>query len=184
MTKDLADRTRDIEWPAEFEPEHADWFSHNELYIEATPERVWHELTAAPTWPRWYPLCDAFEIDGGAPHLYPGAHFVWTTFGLTVDGTVVQYELPTRLSWTGYAPGTEPTFYHVWTLSRSGSGCVAAYDEAGRGPVAISMRDADEADMHRGHDLLLAGLRWAAESPTSPAGPPDRHSVDGHRPGA
>jgi hypothetical protein len=40
MSRDLANRSRDIHWPEGFSPDQADLFSHNELRIEASCERV------------------------------------------------------------------------------------------------------------------------------------------------
>ncbi|MFJ8749966.1 SRPBCC family protein [Streptomyces sp. NPDC102441] len=165
MTRDLRNRSAELDWPPEFEPEQADWFSHNEAFVNAPVSRVWDELTATPNWPTWYPLCDAFEIDEGARYLHSTAHFRWTTFGLTIEGDVVLFEPMRRISWNGYAAGTDPTFFHQWLLTPVEGGCHAVYDEAGNGTVALAMRNADEADMHRGHELLLAGLRWASERP-------------------
>jgi hypothetical protein len=36
-------------------------------------------------------------------------------------------------------------------------------DEVAKGKDAVHLREMDESLMHRGHDLWLATLKWAAE---------------------
>ena len=55
MKDDLANRSTDIHWPPGFDPLKADLFSHNELFIKASCERVWQHIIEAPKWPQWYP---------------------------------------------------------------------------------------------------------------------------------
>ena len=55
MKDDLAHRSRDIHWPAGFEPEKADLFAHDDLIIKASCERVWTHIIQASRWPTWYP---------------------------------------------------------------------------------------------------------------------------------
>ncbi|TMB09896.1 MAG: hypothetical protein E6J65_28465, partial [Deltaproteobacteria bacterium] len=61
-----------------------------------------------------------------------------------------------RIGWYGCAPGSGPTFYHTWYLSRRGNGCLVVTDEVGNGRDAANLRQTDEGLMHRGHDLWLA----------------------------
>jgi hypothetical protein len=56
MKEDLVNRSPDIHWPQGFDPTEADLFSHNELLINATCERVWQHIIDATKWPDWYPI--------------------------------------------------------------------------------------------------------------------------------
>ena len=165
MDDDLANRSPNIHWPAGFDPRQADLFSHNELFINATCERVWQRIIEAPKWPGWYPNAKDVRIasDGGSV-LKEGSAFRWSTFGLTIESRVNEFVPFSRIGWFGYAPGTQPTFYHTWYLEPRGKGCQVATDEVGNGPDAANLRKHDEGLMHRGHDLWLATLRWVAES--------------------
>jgi hypothetical protein len=69
-----------------------------------------------------------------------------------------------KTSWYGYAPGTQPSFYHSWYLQPKGSRCHVVMDEAGIGKDVAALRQSDETLMHRGHDLWLATLKWVAEA--------------------
>jgi hypothetical protein len=96
--------------------------------------------------------------------LKDGIAFRWTTFGLPLESKIREFVPFTRIGWYGYAPGTEPTFYHTWYLTGRGNGCQVVTDEVGNGPDAANLRQTDEGLMHRGHDLWLATLRWVAEN--------------------
>jgi hypothetical protein len=65
MKQDLADREKDIHWPAGFNPSQADLFSHNALLINASCERIWGHIVDATKWPQWYPNSKDVRMDGG-----------------------------------------------------------------------------------------------------------------------
>ena len=162
MKDDLAKRSRDIHWPTGFDPEKADLFAHNELVIHAPCERVWQPIIDATKWPEWYPNAKAVQVMNGTV-LGQGSVFRWTTFGLAIESKVNEFVPYTRIGWYGYAPGTEPTFYHTWFLTETGDGCSVVTDEVGIGKDAAHLRETDEGLMHRGHDLWLATLKWMSE---------------------
>lgn len=163
MKRDLANRERDIHWPEGFDPSQADLFSHNELVINASCERIWGNIIDATKWPQWYPNSKDVRIDGG-DILKADTVFQWTTFGLPLESEVNEFVPYNRIGWYGYAPGASPSFYHTWYLRPYGEGCLVVTDEAGKGKDAARLRENDEGLMHRGHDLWLATLRWMAES--------------------
>jgi len=55
MKDDLANRSRESHWPHGFDPTTADLFSHNELLVRTTCERVRQHIVEAAKWPEWYP---------------------------------------------------------------------------------------------------------------------------------
>jgi uncharacterized protein YndB with AHSA1/START domain len=162
MQEDLAHRVSEIHWPAGFDPAKADLFSHNELLIDASCERVWQHIVDAPKWPQWYPNSKDVRITGGTA-LAQGTIFRWTTFGLPLESKVNEFVPYTRIGWYGCAPGTAPSFYHTWFLTPEGDACRVVTDEVGMGEDAAHLRATDESLMHRGHDLWLATLKWMAE---------------------
>jgi hypothetical protein len=163
MNYDLAHRSPDIHWPAGFEPEKADLFAHNDLLINASCERIFTHIIEANRWPTWYPNSKDVVVECGDSVLRDGTVFRWTTFGLTIESKVHDYEVNRRLGWYGYAPGSKPSFYHSWYLEPHGTMCHVTMDEAGIGKDAAALRKSDETLMHRGHDLWLATLKWVAE---------------------
>jgi len=164
MEQDLANRSLDIHWPDDFSPDQADYFTHNELHIDAPREKVWQQFIAATKWPEWFVLVKQVDIISGGDELREGAVFHWrTTFPVIAEATVHEFVPYSRIGWYGNAPGAEPTFYHAWYFAPDGQGCRAIYDEAGKGMVATQLRERDEGKGHRDHDLMLASLKWASE---------------------
>jgi uncharacterized protein YndB with AHSA1/START domain len=164
MKNDLAHRSRDIHWPDGFDPSNADLFSHNELRIDASCEKVWDNIIDATKWPQWYPNSKDVRIIGNSPVLTSDAVFRWTTFGLPLESRIHEFVPYSRIGWYGYAPGAAPTFYHTWYLTPDGGSCRVVMDEVGKGPDAAHLRETDESLMHRGHDLWLATLKWMSEA--------------------
>ena len=163
MQHDLATRAKAIHWPEGFDPEKADLFSHNLLLVHAGCEKVWSHIVDAGKWPQWYPNAKDVALLNGVKVLGAGTAWRWTTFGLPLESRVHEYVPYTRLSWYGYAPDAQPTFYHTWFLTPQGADCMVVMDEAGIGKDAAHLRETDESLMHRGHDLWLATLKWVAE---------------------
>jgi len=163
MKNDLENRSPDIHWPEGFDPATADLFSHNELVIHASCERVWRNIIDAAKWPEWYPNSKDVRIIGGGPVLTGESVFRWTTFGFQLESRINELVPYSRIGWYGYAPGTAPSFYHTWYLTPAGDACRVITDEVGKGKDAAHLREVDEALMHRGHDLWLATLKWMAE---------------------
>ena len=163
MANDLVVRSHDIHWPSGFDPEAADLFAHNELLIRASCETVWNHIVDAKRWPHWYPNSKDVLLLDDAKTLGPNVRWRWTTFGLSVESQANEYVRNSRLSWYGYRPDAEPTFYHTWLLQPLGHGCLVVMEEVGIGKAVAQFREADEGRMHRGHDLWLAALKWVSE---------------------
>jgi uncharacterized protein YndB with AHSA1/START domain len=165
MRSDLVNRSQEIHWPDGFDPSTADLFSHNEIVVDASCEHVWSKIVDARDWPRWYPNSkDVRIVGGGGTVLHANSVFRWTTFGLPLESRIHEFVPNTRIGWYGYAPGTQPTFYHTWYLTPKGGVCVVTMDEVGKGASAIRLRQSNESLMHRGHDLWLVTLKWVSEN--------------------
>jgi uncharacterized protein YndB with AHSA1/START domain len=164
VNDDLRHRNPTIHWPEHFQPESAALFSHNQLLINASCEKVWSHIVDAPKWPQWYPNSKDVRLLNDAKVLGPATTWRWNTFGLPLESRVHEYVLYQRLGWYGYTPGAQPAFYHTWYLKPQGEDCLVVMEEAGIGKDAANMRKTDETGMHRGHDLWLATLKWVSES--------------------
>jgi hypothetical protein len=80
MKNDLANRCLDINWPKGFASAEAESFSHNELLVNASCERVWRQIVEATRWPEWYPNSKNVQILGGQGSvLKSDSVFRWTT---------------------------------------------------------------------------------------------------------
>ena len=133
MSRDVANRSPDIHWPEGFSPDQADLFSHNELRIDASCERVWKHIVQATKWPQWCPNSKDVQIMGGGDKLNVGSVFRWTTFGLPLESRINEFTPYSRIGWYGNAPGGKSSFYHTWYLEPNGDGCRAVTNEVGVG---------------------------------------------------
>jgi hypothetical protein len=105
MKDDLANRSSDIHWPKGFMPADADLFSHNELFINASCQRVWRHIVEATRWPEWYPNSKDVRILGdGGTVLNQGTTFRWTTFGLPLESRINEFVPYSRIGGTVTAP--------------------------------------------------------------------------------
>ena len=98
MKQDLANREKDIHWPQGFDPSQAALFSHNELLINASCERIWSHIIDANRWPEWYPNAKEVKIIGDTV-LKDRTTFRWTTFGLPIESKVNEFTAYTRIGW-------------------------------------------------------------------------------------
>ena len=102
MKNDLANRSLDINWPKEFTPAEAELFSHNELLVNASCERVWRHIVEATKWPEWYPNSKSVQILGDQDSvLKSGSAFCWTTFNLPLESRNQRVCPFSRISWFG-----------------------------------------------------------------------------------
>jgi uncharacterized protein YndB with AHSA1/START domain len=163
---DVANRSTEIHWPLGYDPAKVDLFSHNEINIDASCERVWGHLVDAAKWQEWYPNSKDVRINGNDKTLQANTVWHWNTFGQSFGSRVHEYVPHSRIGWFGYAPGPEPASppaYHTWYLVPSGEACHVVTEEVRIGEDAVKLRKTDEGQMHRGHDLWLAGLKWISE---------------------
>jgi uncharacterized protein YndB with AHSA1/START domain len=164
METDLASRSKEIHWPAGFDPAAAALFAHNEVRINVNCERVWNQLIEARSWPKWYPNAQKVKLmHTYSTALKEGTVFRWETFGQLLESRVDEFVPSSRIGWYGAAPDSPPSFYHTFYLTPDGDGCSVVTEETGNGPVAAYLRKTDENAMHRGHDLWLASLKGIFE---------------------
>lgn len=154
-----------INWPERYAPRHTAVHVHNELAMQAPPDRVWAWLVRAALWPRWYPNSKDVRIEGGGPDLAPGARFRWRTFGLAVASTVAEFVPNERIAWDGKGIGLD--VYHGWLIEPRPDGCRVLTEENQNGAAARLQSLLMPDRMRRGHDLWLARLHDRARS-----GPP------------
>lgn len=150
-----------VHWPATFAPGEAELFSHNEVVISASCERVWSVLVEASAWPAWYANAHDVKLAGPKSELTAGSHFTWTTFGIQVQSDVREFVPGRRLAWFGRAPGI--TAYHSWQLSSLGTSCRVVTDETNNGPQALALRRDKPEAIHDGHAQWLAQLKARSE---------------------
>jgi hypothetical protein len=82
-----------MNWPAHYEPSKSKFYVHNEIEINATPEKVWSILIDALKWESWYKGAKNISyINPTDTLLNSNSVFKWKTMGLKFQSTIKQFE--------------------------------------------------------------------------------------------
>lgn len=153
---------RQIRWPAEYQPEDASFFVHNEIEIAAPPEAVWDVIVQAETWPDWYEGAQDVDVLGDSPDLSEEAVFTWTTMGLDFTSTIREWVPNERLSWE--SEKTVIRGYHAWLIVPTATGCVLITDESQNGFLTFFEKIFQPNKLRELHDVWLAKIKERAEA--------------------
>jgi uncharacterized protein YndB with AHSA1/START domain len=162
LQDDMTRRSVEIHWPEGDTPADADLFAHNEIIIDAPPEKVWEHLVAAAAWPQWYSNSADVVVNDPSELLGPDVSFDWSTFGLQISSTVAEFVPPFRLGWYGTGEGLHA--YHTWLLVPHERSTYVVMEEIGRGDGAKQLARTNPGHMHRGHDLWNISLKFLCEA--------------------
>jgi hypothetical protein len=164
--KDLSQASSEIHWPMGFDPETADAFVHNEIFIKAPASVIWLNLVNAAEWPKWYSNSSDMQIAGGAKtELEADVEFTWKTFGFPIKSTVHEFIANQRLGWFGGGTGIHA--YHTWLIVPKDDGCEVITEESQIGPSAIQYNIEQPSAMYDGHHWWLTALKYRSESQSS-----------------
>ena len=160
-SKPLADQ---INWPADYQPEAARFFVHNEIAITASAEQVWEVLIKADEWADYYDGASDLLLQGDdAGRLQANTVFTWRTMGQNFSSAIKEYEAPYRLSWLSEKENIQG--YHAWLIVPTETGCTLVTSEVQHGPLAGIEKRFVPNKLHRLHDRWLAGIKYKAENP-------------------
>ncbi|MEM6371119.1 MAG: SRPBCC domain-containing protein [Myxococcota bacterium] len=151
-----------IRWPAEYAPEKASFFVHNEIEIAASPETVWKVLIQAETWPDWYEGASKVQIQGEEEVLQNGSVFTWKTMGLNFTSTIKEFEPYERLAWESEKKSIRG--WHAWLIVPSDAGCTLVTDESQHGFMTFLEKTFQPNKLYRLHDVWLAEIKRKAEA--------------------
>ena len=152
-----------IRWPAQYVPEDASFFVHNELEIAAPPEVVWRILVDAEAWPAWYEGAEDVQIVGARGGvLTASASFSWSTMGLDFTSTIEEFVPPYRLSWESRKATIKG--YHAWLIIPTATGCKVVTQESQYGFMTLMQRIFVPDKLRELHDVWLAELAAKAEA--------------------
>ncbi len=152
----------EINWPLGYKPEEATFFVHNEIEIEAPPQRVWDILVQAQAWPSWYEGASDVKVIGSDDGvLRADQAFTWRTMDMEFTSKIKEFKAPTRLSWESRK--TLIQGYHAWLIIPSGEGCRVITDESQHGFLASMQGIFIPNKLRRLHDVWLAGIKKKAE---------------------
>lgn len=141
------------DWPLDRHPDVVPVHTRVERRLDAPPEAVWAVLADLHGWPTWWAGC-RWARPEGVPG--PGAPFAWHAFGVTLRGTVTQWEPGARLGYDLATVGVRGAAR--WRLAPQGGGCHVVLEETQRGPLPAVLRGVQRRNVARGHAGWLAAL--------------------------
>ncbi|MBX7057899.1 MAG: SRPBCC family protein [Leptospirales bacterium] len=122
-------------WPEGYDPASNPVYTHNEIFINAPPARIFQLLLSANDWSRYYENAHQLQIltqSDGHPlaRLGPGVKFDWSTFGATIHAEITEFEQDRVLAWNAFNEGT-PVIgaYHRWILVPQNNGTLLITEE-------------------------------------------------------
>ena len=153
----------EINWPAQYEPERASFFVHNQIDIAASPQTIWDVLIEAETWPDWYEGAFNVEVaDNPDGRLTPDASFTWKTMGFNFTSVMKEWEPPYRLAWESRREAIQA--YHAWLITPIEGGSRLVTDESQFGFLATMQSLFMPNKLRRLHDVWLAAIKDRAET--------------------
>ncbi len=150
-----------MNWPTYFEPSASPIFVHNEIEINATPEKVWAILVDAKEWKSWYNGAGDVEAMDVAK-LETNTKFSWRNLKMNVLSEVQQYEPNKLLAYTVKAKGVDT--YHVWAIVPTPTGCKIITQETQHGFKCKMGKIFKPKQIIEAHQRGIEGLKKLAES--------------------
>ncbi|GAA0872978.1 hypothetical protein GCM10009117_21250 [Gangjinia marincola] len=153
-----------INWPANYKPEEAGFFVHNEIDINAEPQAVWDILIKAEDWPKWYEgATDVNIINNKSTQLGDKTIFSWKTMGQSFESTTIkEFSPPYRLSWE--ATKNNIKGYHAWLIIPTDNGCKVITSETQHGFLTFMQKVFVPNKLEKLHDIWLKELKKKAEN--------------------
>lgn len=156
-------RTERINWPAVYEPSKSRFYVHNEIEINATPEKVWDILVDALQWESWYVGAKNVSLLNPVDRrLNANSVFTWITMGLKFKTVVQEYEPNRLLAWESKKKSIQG--YHVWLIIPTAQGCKVITDESQNGWLTFFEKTFQGKKLKKLHDVWLTELKKKAEN--------------------
>jgi uncharacterized protein YndB with AHSA1/START domain len=154
--------SEEIRWPDNYRPEDSRFFVHNEIEIEAAPQRVWDILTQADEWTNYYEGArDLVLLDNKDGKLDAQSVFTWNTMGLDFTSTIKEFDPPHRLSWESSKKIIRG--YHAWLIIPTKTGSKLVTSEAQHGFMTLTQKIFVPNKLHDLHDNWLEEIKQIAE---------------------
>ncbi len=151
-----------IQWPEKFNPNVSDFYVHNEIEINATPNQVWLLLTEAKKWINWYDGIENIKFeDSTQQNLVKESKVFWNSMGQSLNNTVTEFVPNERLAWTFEEDKIQG--HHAWIIIPTKTGCKVITDESQTGKLAKLQKIFIPRKLMKQHDKWLRLLKQEAE---------------------
>ncbi len=156
-----------INWPDQFDPRQSDFYVHNEIEINASPEVVWKLMVEAHDWKNWYEGIENIRFeDPEQRRLELNTKVFWNSMGQSLNNTVLDCRPYASLAWQFDEEKIQG--YHAWVIIPTESGCKVVTDESQNGKLARLQKIFIPRKLMKQHDNWLRLLKEQAEA-TDPA---------------
>ena len=146
-----------INWPEEYQPADADFYVHNKLQINATPEQIWELLIQAENWPDWYEgMTNVQVLDSKGGMIMENGNLKFSTMGQDFEAVIREFEPYSRLGWETI--NKDLRAYHAWLIIPNENGCMVITDEVQIGKLAKLQKVFLPNKLRKLHDQWLAGF--------------------------
>jgi len=151
-----------INWPAEFDPKVSDFYVHNEIEINASPEIVWDLLVRASDWEDWYDGIQNIRYEEDTQsELAPNTKVFWNSMGQSLNNEIVEFEPYRSLSWKFKEEKIQGV--HAWVIVPTATGCKVITDESQTGSLAKLQKIFLPNKLRKQHDKWLILLKQDGE---------------------
>lgn len=111
-------------------------FQTREVYINASPERVWEVLTYVEDWEVWN---DRIKKPALQEELKLGSAFTWRTNGSKIKSVIHTFKINRALGWSGKTFGAKAV--HNWFFEPAPSGTIVMVEESMEGWIMKLMKN-------------------------------------------
>jgi uncharacterized protein YndB with AHSA1/START domain len=133
-------------------------FQTKEIFIQASPEKVWAILTHVAEWPRWNSKITKAKLEGNASE---GTPFRWTINGAGIQSVFHTVKQPQALGWSGVTFGA--TAIHNWYLQAHADGTRVKVEESMEGWLISLFRKKMNRDLASDMLYWLEALKQESE---------------------
>ncbi len=152
-----------ISWPPVYEPSKSKFYVHNEIEINASPEKVWGFLIDALEWESWYKGAKNVSFTNQIDTvLMANSIFKWETMGLKFESTIKQFKLNKLLAWESKKKSIQG--FHVWLIIPTANGCKVITDESQNGWLTFFEKTFQGKKLKKLHDIWLTELKTKSEN--------------------
>jgi len=151
-----------INWPKGYGMSETEFYMHNKIEIEASPEIVWNILTQAEQWPEWYMGMKNVKVVGSETGIIDGkVDMTFNTMNRDFNAKVTEYKPYERLSWETIHP--KMMGIHAWLIIPTKKGCLVVTDESQYGTLARLQKIFLPNKLRKLHDVWLEEMKIKAE---------------------
>jgi len=152
-----------INWPQGYQLNETEFYLHNKIEIEASPQIVWNILMNAEDWPNWYMGMNNVKVVNSDTGIIDGkVDMAFNTMNRDFKARVIEYEPYERLSWE--TMDDDMMGVHAWLFIPTEKGCMVVTDESQYGKLAKLQKIFLPNKLRKLHDVWLEEMKIKAEA--------------------